>query len=245
MNPMDPHLPAALVVYANKDLMKKLLGPAADYAGHRLENLVKKADQNVERILKAAVRRVGPDIDAPGAVPARVLKDVMLEGAFVEDELTAEYFGGILASSRTPEGRDDRGVAMLGLLKRLSTYQVRAHYIAYRMIRETSRPHEYGGGILRIPGSFRMTPDEFSAAMEFSEDERSRCTVLVEHVIFGLVREDLVTEGVYGHATPSAQHSVMGIELFNWAHGKGDSTVDSFLDPSLDYGMPVKIPGLD
>jgi len=134
---------------------------------------------------------------------------------------------------------------MLGLVKRLSNYQVRAHYIAYRMIREKTRPHEYGKKILMIPGSFKMTPEEFAVAMEFNQDENRKRDVLVEHIMLGLVREDLVSGGTYGGAYPTAQHSAMGIELFLWAHGKGDATVASVLDPALDLGVPVRIRGLD
>jgi hypothetical protein len=241
---MTPDLNTALIVWSNKELLKKVFGPTADYVGEGLKAGVEKGAKNIERIIKVATKRLGEKAEIPGTVSPRVLRDVFMEGAFIEDEFMIEYFGGILASSRTPDGRDDRGAAMLGLVKRLSKYQVRAHYIAYRLIREKSYPHEYGGSVLRIPGRFEMLPDEFSKAMDFDEDENRRREVLVEHIMLGLVREDLL-DGTYGGAHPTGSHTPMGVELFLWAHGKGDATVQSFLDPATDFGVPINIPGLD
>src|SRR5439155_6797881 len=86
-------------------------------------------------IFRKASEKLGPGIDAPGAVPPRVLKEVLDEGSFCDDELTAEYFGGILASGRSPNGRDDRAASYLRLTAELSTYQIRFHYIAYTLFR--------------------------------------------------------------------------------------------------------------
>ena len=48
--------------------------------------------------------------------------------------LTA-LLGGVLASSRTESGRDDRGVTFLRLLQDLSVYQIRFHYIVYMTVK--------------------------------------------------------------------------------------------------------------
>jgi hypothetical protein len=37
-----------------------------------------------------------------------VFKQIWDEGRFIEDELAVEYFGGLLASARPPDGKDDR-----------------------------------------------------------------------------------------------------------------------------------------
>lgn len=64
----------------------------------------------------------------PGAVPPKVLKGIIGEAPFCDDELSAEYFGGVLASSRTGVSRNDRGAAFAALVGRLSAYEIRAHF---------------------------------------------------------------------------------------------------------------------
>lgn len=68
------------------------------------------------------------------AVPPLVMRDVLDDGSYRDDELTASYYGGILASSRSGISRDDRGAAFTALVGRLTTYQLRAHNILYRTI---------------------------------------------------------------------------------------------------------------
>ena len=53
------------------------------------------------------------------------------EGSFTEDEVAACYLGGVLASSKTKEPRDDRGVYFNAQISRLSVFQIRLHYVVY------------------------------------------------------------------------------------------------------------------
>jgi hypothetical protein len=112
-------------------LVEKILGPTAEYVGTGLRAWTERRVQNVAAIFNKAQEKLGGNIEHEAAVPPRVLKEILDEGSFCDDELTAEYFGGILASSRTPTGRDDRGATYLRLTSELSTYQIRFHYICY------------------------------------------------------------------------------------------------------------------
>ena len=49
----------------------------------------------------------------------------------MEDELAAEYFGGILACSRTPDRGEDISYNYMQTLKALTEAQIRFHYILY------------------------------------------------------------------------------------------------------------------
>jgi hypothetical protein len=62
-------------------------------------------------------------------LPPKVLKVILEEGAFCDDELASEYFAGVLASSRTQNDRDDRGATYAQLVSRVSNYQIRFHYL--------------------------------------------------------------------------------------------------------------------
>ncbi len=94
---------------ASKELILKILGPTADYIGDGLRSWTEKRVENVKNIFDIAGEKLGNKIEEPGSVAPKVLRLVLNEGSFCDDELTKEYFGGVLASSRTPLARDDRG----------------------------------------------------------------------------------------------------------------------------------------
>ena len=62
----------------------------------------------------------------------RVSHVLLEEGSYCDNEVMVDYLGGVLAASRTPDGRDDRAVAWSNLVTSLSSLQVRAHYLLYR-----------------------------------------------------------------------------------------------------------------
>src|SRR6185503_17313077 len=83
-----------------KELVPKILGPTADYIGAGLRGYTERASANVRRIFENAGTKLGEELDKPGQVSPKVLKEILGEGCVAEDELAAEYFGGVLASSR-------------------------------------------------------------------------------------------------------------------------------------------------
>src|SRR5215475_2235072 len=114
----------------SKDAIQRILAPSADYIGAGVLQGT-KATVNVARVLAAAARRLGSRLNQPGSVPPRVLKNVLDDAPWIDDELMAEYQGGLLASSFGENGRDDRAVALQAVLRRLSTYALRTHYVCY------------------------------------------------------------------------------------------------------------------
>jgi hypothetical protein len=110
---MDPATGLAILGSAagGAKTIEKILGPTAEHVGVGLKNWTEHRVQNVARIFRKAAQKLGPDIETPGVVSPKVLKEVLDEGSYSDDELTTEYFGGILASGRTPNGRDDRAAS--------------------------------------------------------------------------------------------------------------------------------------
>ena len=134
---MEPATTISLGVvaaYLAKDGIGKLLGPTADYLGEGLRDLTRRRVESIGRILSKASTKLGSQLDEPGQVPPRVLKTVLNEGSYCEDPVALEYFGGVLASSRTERGRDDRGARVAKVVDNLSTYQLRTHYLIYSSI---------------------------------------------------------------------------------------------------------------
>jgi hypothetical protein len=155
-------LPTAVTVVgglvAYKDIVVKLLGPTADYIGERGRDIVQKSSENLRRILGVAYSKVRSEIENPGQVNPRVFKNVFDDGRFVDDVFTAEYFGGITASARTVDGKDDSALPWISLVKSMSTDQIRLHFTLYSLLarlpheqKRSSRPFAIGDLQVEIP----------------------------------------------------------------------------------------------
>jgi hypothetical protein len=232
-------------------LVEKMLGPTAEYIGAGIKSWTERRANNVANIFAKAKDKLGSRIDERGAIPPRVLKEVLDEGSFCDDPLTSKYFGGVLASSRSQVSRDDRGASWASLVARLSAYQVRSHFLVYRAIYERFEGQDFQFNMDdRGKVSILLPFSSYFRSMDFSEDEMSQIRTLLNHVFFGLNKEDLIETFGYGNAeslkkregrdinppdeggiwlTPSA----LGVELFLWAHGQGNLPISALLHLKL------------
>lgn len=243
----------AVVAYIGKDGLNKMLGPTADYLGESLRDFAQKRAQNVGRIFGNAEQKLGGKIDHPGQVPPKVLKTIINEGSYSDDEIAVEYFGGILASSRTEQGRDDRGARIGKILDGLSVYQIRTHYIVYTMIRKLFKDSDYKFYYDDRPRMEIFIPwDSYVGAMEFSESEMDQFNSILSHSFFGLNTDDLIETFQYGPedhikklyaeaqgggiiVSPSA----FGAELYLWGYGQGDKDLAFILNDDEFIDMKV------
>jgi hypothetical protein len=251
----------AVAGYVGKDAVKKLLGPTADYLGVGLRDLVEKRVHTIGRIFRNAETKLGDKIEAPGAVPPKVLKQILDDGSFANDDLAVEYLGGILASSRTEQGRDDRGARIAKVVDMLSTYQLRTHYLLYSTVRTVFASK---GLSMDIFGRAKMQVflpfTGYVAAMDFSERELQQPTPLLNHTLFGLYRDGLIEKDwLYGpqefivnkfaKATDGGivcQPSALGTELFLWAFGESGRELEYLFSPDFSpivEGLPMCIEG--
>ena len=230
-------------------IVEKILGPTADYLGNGLKSWTEKRLNNVARIFNHAEIKLGDKIDEEGVVPPKVLRKVIDEGSFCDDELTTEYFGGVLASSRSQTTRDDRGASFANLVSQLTTYEIRSHFLFYHYVKTIfdGKPTTVNTGTGRLKLTTFIPIDSYMAGMEFSPAENTR--VILDHVLFGLAKEDLVFDDivcggkeslskVYSPITGTGivfSPSVLGVELFFWAHGMGDLPVSLFLNRDLRF----------
>ena len=235
-----------IAAYVGKDAVVRILGPTADYLGGELKEFTIRRAENLGRIFANAERKLGVRLNNPGQVSPKVLKTIINEGSYSDDEIAVEYFGGVLASSRTEVGRDDRGARIAKMIDDLSAYQLRTHYLIYSTISELFSNHG---------NSFSMTENRsnmqlfmpirgYLAAMEFTQQERDN-TQMLGHIFHGLFADGLIEDGwlfvdqvalnefvrkgnvpgVGIVCTPSA----LGVELFLWAFGYGDKELNLFL----------------
>ncbi len=112
-----------LAILGAKDLIVKILGPTADLIGENLREYTERGARNIRIIFEKTAQRLGDEINTPSSVPPNILKVILNEGYYCEDEMSAEYFAGILAYSRSDKSRDDRGITYLSLVSQMSNYQ--------------------------------------------------------------------------------------------------------------------------
>lgn len=228
-------------------IMEKVLGPTADYLGEGIKTFTEKRIENVRNIFINGQGKLGDRINSPGAVPPRVLAGILTDGSYRDDKVAYEYFGGVLASSRTEVSRDDRGATVVNLISRLSSYQLRLHYVIYRVFVDL-----YGrsnAAITEMHSQFKLgtfIPESvLHSAMDFSEKELAN--TIMGHALVGLGREDLIgSQWAFGD--PETLRSVgrqpgysgperglvvspssYGVELFLHAMGMGNYPINILL----------------
>jgi hypothetical protein len=238
-----------LLLAVGAKLINDVCGPTAKYLGKEMESYTKVGIANLQRIFGNAAKRIELYHKGDGVVPPRVLKNVLQEGYFCDDQLQAEYLGGILASSKSSIARDDRGVTYSVLLSSLSSYQIRTHYLLYSCILVfKQRPwDEMLNWILNGLGiTVAIDNDAYMNAMEFAGQERSG--PILEHVFTGLQKHGLAEEGLSVIAPNKSVKTqpdinfryfyptLAGIELFLWGLGVGDRGFEAYTPDLLNAG---------
>lgn len=224
------------------EVLKKLLGPSCDYLGNEIERSVERVSKNLGDIFANSIKILGSKIDEEGGINPRILRLVVNEGGYCEDNLSKCYFGGILASSRTKNRIDDRGIPFANVLSSMSTYQIRTHYVIYTCIKNLFDGKGYIGNLSgdRKKMSIFLPGDIYLKAMNLSNDEN--INLILPHTITGLLRLGLIDFCTYGTKEIIRQHypsaetygfyfipSTFGIELYLWVHGLSNIPIESFL----------------
>jgi hypothetical protein len=249
--------PIAAALWVGKPLIDKLLGPTAEYLGGGTQHLVQRSAENIAKVIDIAIHKAGRRLDDEGQVSPKILKAVVDNAAYNEDQLTAEYYGGVLASSRTSINRDDRGALITRLIGSLSTYQLRAHYIFYsiffRLMKGSTK--NLGINIERNTVRIYIPMTSFYLAMDMSEKENF--TMILGHIMTGLSGQNLIDapyasgnaetlKRLHPELTNGTQGIIFqphlpGIELFLWAQGRGDLLAHNVLTtdftPEFDEGV--------
>ena len=238
-----------------KELAVRLLGPTADYLGSELKGVTQKGADNIRRVFIRAMEKLGQKLESPGQVAPRALKAILSEGYFADSEVATEYLGGILASSRSGDTRDDRGAYFASLIGRLSTYQIRSHYVLYHYFK-----HVFNG--LHVPfhhmelrekASIFIPTTTYVDAMDCRRNEDM--TPYVDHALVGLIKESLISDyyaeshSQYYRLHPPcgletedrigivAAPTRLGLELFMWTQGLGAYPPHQFFDTDNKFDL--------
>jgi hypothetical protein len=233
-------------------MLGKLIGPSMEYVGERIPIVIDtsikeipKTAMNILRILGHAVRISGSKCDEHRIVNPRVLRQIFDEGAFCEDELTSVYFGGVLASSRNEDFKDDRALNFLSLLSSMSSYQIKLHYMIYTVLRKA-----YVGKDINFESDWKskmqlfITLNELLTYVDQSPIGNCKHDLIMPHLFWGLDRFDLISNFTYGNELEVLRHchdgqgavfqpSIFGIEFYMWANGLSDVSPSHFIDENI------------
>ena len=111
-------------------IIENVLGPTSKEIGQDIHSLYKRGR---DLILLKAFRKLRNPEDGKKA-NLRVARDVFWNGSFTNEAICAEYFGGILAASRSEDGENDFGIFYVDIIKSMSSGQLKMHYIIYRTL---------------------------------------------------------------------------------------------------------------
>lgn len=231
-------------------VVEKILGPTSEYIGEQLREWTEKKVKNTANIFKNAEKKLGKKLEQDGNVSPKILKSILEDGAWCEEELQVEYFGGVLASSRTGVSRDDRGAYYTDLISKLSTYQLRTHYLFYHSLKQ----HFDGQDInINDGNSWRklqlfISNETYFNAMDFTKDEGQNWGNLMSHSVWGLNKENLIGDFASGDIDHLKKKfsavksngilispSKIGVELFMWAYGYGQNNPNDFFNSSIKF----------
>jgi len=244
---------AGLAILGSKDVLNKLLGPTADYIGQEAKSLVSKCNINLENVFLRAKEKLNETIEKPGAVNPRVLKPIIDEARFCEDKITTEYFAGILASSRTENIENDAGVQYVAVVRDLSSWQLKIHYIFYQALKRENNFKNLSlnmldvrrGLSLYIPMKGLVDSMGFSEVLDAqhilapSIHGLRRLGLIGEYYRFGekeMLQEDYPNVSEDGLIL---EPTAFGAELLAWVENLRDCTAGSFLSESVVLEEPV------
>jgi len=230
-----------------------VFGPSLNEVGESLRRLTQRKLDNVGRVVQKANRKSrgqksdsGPDLRAAEAI----LREAMV----AESEIVADYLGGVLASARS--GGGDDAVAWTALIARMSSKELRLHYMIYSAIRREALGHTEIN-ILDHPGRERLrilipyvgNPGLYQALGNSMEAATAPLTAT------GLERERLFEQNWrFGPdvGTPRPEFegggfelapSFNGMNLYMWGHGMGAWGISQFLhDEPLEPLPDISVP---
>lgn len=213
---MDPLTLAAGAVIATLggEAVKTLAVPLEAWRQHQTSRIVARLDR-----VRAAAEHAAAD--RPLQPSDRTAFKAFAEAAVTENELMADYLGGVIAASG-PD--DDSGVPMVALLGRMSALQLRFHYLIYRSARELWPP----GAAINLYSQKANPVVEFPRAALIQGTGVIDIGLETASTLYALTREGLIADHwTYGppagddSADFSAvvQTSALGAEVYLWGHG--------------------------
>ena len=197
--------------------LEKAFGPVLTEIG---EDLKRVYAVGRDKILIAGYKKIKNKEDGRKA-NLRVARDVFWNGAFTDDEICAEYFGGILAASRSEDGKDDSAIEFVSVIRSMSSQQLRLHYFIYSGLNQIlSRSNEQ---VNVAQGSEIQKKEIYFLLLELNNAQINTDTdfnVLYRHGLLSQYKTD--RHFIEGQVLPyaSARPTTYGVLLYAAAHNR-------------------------
>ncbi len=220
-------------------ILKKVLGPVLTEFG---EDLKRVYAAGRDKIVAAASRKI-ENLEDGQQANLRVARDVFWNGAFTDEEVCAEYFGGILASSRSEDGKDDSSIHFIDVIKSLSSRQLQLHYLIYNSLNKMFVAKKERVNVAQ--GAEIESRSIWLSSLEL--DTRHNIDIYTDFQILyrqGLIKEyktDMEKKSTHIFPYSMAKPTTFGVILYAVAHNRSPLW-HSF--PSVDFGDFESIPNL-
>ena len=212
--------------------------------------------RNLFKILLAAKKCIDKNkIPNSNIVKDNIKNEIYLNSAFYDGEIYSEYFGGVLASAKL-HNRNDIGQSILKTITRLSSYDLRLHYIFYMSLRKKflgKKIHLGDSTYSQLCGIY-ISKKCMDIAMSFSDEEIEYSDIIYDTVLRNLSRENLISEP-YSYAKKGFKiddiampedglyliPSNLGATLLLWGMGYGMTSTDKIFASNMDFSIPEHI----
>ena len=212
--------------------LKKLFGPILIEYGEELRRW--HIARRLNKIADAATRKV-ENLEDGRQPNLNITHNVFMNGAFRDDEVSAEYFGGILASSRSEDGKDDSSIHFVDVIKSLSSRQLQLHYLIYNGLNKMLVARKDMVNVAE--GREIESRSIWLASLEL--DAIHRIDIYTDFQILyrqGLIKEyrtDIEKKSTYAFPYSMAKPTTFGVMLYAVAHNR-KNLWHSF--PSVPFG---------
>lgn len=195
----------------------KLFGSVLATMGDDINKLYVKGR---DLIVEAATKKIENPEDGK-KVNIRAARDVLWNGAITEDEVCAEYFGGMLAASRSEDGKDDGVVHYIDTIKAMSARQLELHYVIYKswqtLLNETGKSINVAQSLeINTCKIFFAGSELKKRHLPFDRD----LTVLYRLGLLSEYKYDYHVVGEHAFSYVQISPTTFGVLLFAIAHNK-------------------------
>lgn len=241
-------LEMAATAYVGKELAIRMFGPVIDTIGDDIKELYSVAiSNNIRRLFYFVKNKMeSHQINNKNSVQLSIIHEIMNNGAFQDNEIFSEYYGGVIAASR--ENQNDIGKEICQTITRLSSYSLRFHFIIYNAMRNTflgkniNMRDEIYCSLCRI----FIKKSDLDRSMGFSTDNEEYISEIYSSCLTSLVREGLLfSQYSYGKNVQINSNFTMpepglvvgpsasGAALLLWAAGYGLKPSGSIFSPHI------------
>jgi len=200
--------------------LQRAFGPVLTELGEDLKRLYAVGR---DKILAAGYKKIR-DLDDGKKANLRVTRDVLWNGAFTDDAICAEYFGGILAASRSEDGKDDSAIHFVDVIKSMSSKQLELHYIIYtalnRMLSSSNERVNVGQGSELVRKAIFFSQFELVQRHQVNTD--TDLNILYRQGLLSNYKTHLYTVRDGALAYVAAHPTTYGVLLYAAAHNRRD-----------------------